>query len=296
MNQKEFTLFQIYNQNKTKDFDARLNDYSDFITTLIEFTDNLHTAKVKAEYWKQYLEIQLVKFSLHSSSLLYLMKGTPLKIDKSGKTITYHDISTIYLLVRAQIENYLMFYYLNIQPETFEQGEFRYLLYELSGLSHRQQFNVGTEDQRLQKEKEKKEIDVLIDKIRQNKYFLNLPKQEQIQLLKSRPSRTMGWEKLIESSQLNTEFFLGVWKLYSNYSHSEMIGSIQMKAYIKEPAELRRVLFSTLQHTNMLTCVAIKDLVKLFKTSEIVFNTLPIDLKTKIEFWYQIALGQNEKK
>ena len=296
MNQKEFTLFQIYNQNKTKDFDARLNDYSDFITTLIEFTDNLHTAKVKTEYWKQYLEIQLVKFSLHSSSLLYLMKGTPLKIDKSGKTITYHDISTIYLLVRAQIENYLMFYYLNIQPETFEQGEFRYLLYELSGLSHRQQFNVGTEDQRLQKENEKNEIEVLIDKIRQNKYFLNLPKQEQIRLLKSRPSRTMGWEKLIESSQLNTEFFLGVWKLYSNYSHSEMIGSIQMKAYIKEPAELRRVLFSTLQHTNMLTCVAIKDLVKLFKTSEIVFNTLPIDLKTKIEFWYQIALGQNEKK
>jgi hypothetical protein len=224
------------------------------------------------------------------------MKGTPIKINKKGKTITYQDIGTIYLLVRAQIENYLMFYYLNIQPETFEQGEFRYLLYELSGLSHRQQFNVGTEDQRLKKENEKKEIDVLMDKIKQNKYFLNLPKREQNQLLKSRPSRTMGWEKLIENSQLNTEFFLGVWRLYSNYSHSEMIGSIQMKAYIKKPDELRRVLFSTLQHTNMLTCVAIKDLVKLFKTSEIVYNTLPIELKTKIEFWHQMAIEQNVKK
>ena len=296
MNQKEFTLFQIYNQNRTKDFDSRLNDYSVFITTLIEFTDNLHIAKVKTEYWKQYLEIQLFKFSLNSSSLLSLLKGTPVKINKNGKTISYHDIGTIYLLVRAQIENYLMFYYLNIQPETFEQGEFRYLLYELSGLSHRQQFNVGTEDQRLKKENEKKEIDVLMDKIKQNKYFLNLPRREQNQLLKSRPSRTMGWEKLIENSQLNTEFFLGVWRLYSNYAHSEMIGSIQMKAYIKEPDELRRVLFSTLQHTNMLTCVAIMDLVKLFKISEIVYNTHPIELKTKIEFWYQLAIERNMGK
>lgn len=81
-----------------------------------------------------------------------------------------------------------------------------------------------TEDQAMLKEKEKQEIEKLIDKINHNKYFQNLTNREQNQLLKNRPSRTMGWEKLIESSHLCTEYFLIIWKLYSNYSHYEMYG------------------------------------------------------------------------
>jgi hypothetical protein len=276
------------------DFKAKLIDYKEFVSTLIEFTDNLHTAKVKTEYWKQYFEIQLVKFSLHSSSLAYLLEGTPIRMRKN--LIKYPDLGSIYLLCRAQIENYLMFYYLNIQPQSFEEGEFKYLLYELSGLTRRQEFNVGTKEQNAKKEKERLEIEDIIVKIKNNKYFQKLPLDKQNYLISSRPSRIMGWEKLIECSQLDTEFFLGVWKLYSNYSHSEMIGAIQIKGYVEKPEELDRTLSSTLNQANMLTCTAIKDLVTLFKTSEIVFNTLPFDLKTKIDFWWRLGTGQNRKK
>jgi hypothetical protein len=277
------------------DFKIKLKDYKEFVSTLIEFTDNLHTAKVKTEYWKQYFEIQLFKFSLHSSSLAYLLEGTPI-VAKSFKQIKYPDLGSIYLLCRAQIENYLMFYYLNIQPQTFEEGEFKYLLYELSGLTRRQEFDVSIKEQILKKEKERLLIEDIIVKIKNNKYFKELPLSKQNQLLSDRPSRTMGWEKLIECSQLDTEFFLGVWKLYSNYTHSEMIGSIQIKGYVEKPEELDRTLSSTLNQANMLTCIAIKDLVKLFKTSEIIYNTLTDDLRTKIEFWWSFGTGQNRKK
>jgi hypothetical protein len=296
MNSQEFTLLRLFQQNKTGDFNARLTDYKEFVSTLIELTDSLYTAKVKMEYWKQYFEIQLVKFSLHSSSLAYLLEGTPIKMDKNKNLIKYPDLGSIFLLCRAQIENYLMFYYLNIQPQTFEEGEFRYLLYELSGLTHRQKFDTGAEEQILKKEKEKQEIEVILDKIKNNKYFQTLPLDKQKFLLSTRPSRVMGWEKLIESSHLDTGFFLGVWKLYSNYSHSEMIGSIQIKGYAEKPEELNRTLFSTLNQSNMLTCIAIKDLVTNFKSSEIIFNALPIELITKIEFWWRVGTGQNSKK
>jgi len=292
MNQKEATILKLLNQQKTGDFSARLKDYNDFVSTLIEFTDNLYTAQVKTEYWKRYLEVQLFKFSMHSSTLAFLIEGTPIKMRRNETPIIYPDLGSIFLLVRAQIENYLMFYYLNIQPQTFEEGEFRYLLYELSGLSHRQLFKVITEEQKLKKENERLEIDILIDKIKHNKHFQNLTTQEQSQLLKNRPSRTMGWEKLIESSHLCTEFFGVIWKLYSNYSHSEMIGSIQLKSYITNKDELNRTLFTTLKLTNMLTCIAIKDLVKLFKTSEILYNSLTIELKIKIDFWWRVGTGQ----
>lgn len=296
MNSQEFTLLQLFKQNETRDFNARLSDYNELVSTLIEFTDNLYTAKVKMEYWKQYFESQLVKFSLHSSSLAYLLEGTPIKMRNNKNPIKYPDLGSIYLLCRAQIENYLMFYYLNIQPQTFEEGEFKYLLYELSGLTHRQGFNVGTEEQIQKKEKERQEIEAILDKIKNNKYFQKLPLDKRNHLLSSRPSKVMGWEKLIECSHLDTGFFLGVWKLYSNYAHSEMIGSIQIKGYAEKPEELNRTLFSTLNQSNMLTCIAIKDLVNNFKTSEIIYNALPIELITKIDFWWRVGTGQSSKK
>lgn len=292
MNIRENTLLQLLKQTATNDLKARLSDFNKFTTTLIDFTDNLHTAQIKTEYWKQYLEIQLVKFSLHSSSLSYLIEGTPISIPNSSKTIKYPDLGSIYLIGRALIENYLMFYYLNVQPQTFEEGEFRYLLYELGGLTQRQGYKITKRTNELKKEKEKKQIEFIVDKIKSNKYFLSLPKQKQNHLLETRPSKMIGWEKLIETSHLDTEFFLFTWKLYSNYSHSEMIGSIQIKDYVNKPDELNITLNTALIYSNMLTCIAIMDLVKLFKSSEIVYNTLPMELITKINYYWRAGTGQ----
>lgn len=294
MNISEHTLLQLLKQHHTSDYNTRLSDFLKFIDILDDFTDTLYLAKVKTEFWKQYLEILLVKLSLNSSSLAYLIKGTPIKSPK-GKKIDYPDIGSIYLLGRAQIENYLMLYYLNFQPKTFEEGEFKYLLYELSGLNNRQLYNTSSKEGILKKEKEKLEIDSIIEKIKENKYFIEMPVQNQNYLLDKKPSRIMGWEKLIEASPLDKEFFLTTWKLYSNFSHSEMIGSIQIKDYIKNRAVLNSSLCSVLNIANMIVCTTIKDLVGNFKTSEIVFNTLSTELKTKINFYQRAATGKIAK-
>ena len=160
------------------------------------------------EDWKKYLEVQSVKFTMHSYSLAHLCKGTSIKNVGTNEEIKYPDLGSIFLLRRAQIENYLMFYYLNIQPQTKDEGELRYYLYELSGFSHRQQYDAINPESIKKKEAEKKEIELLKERIKNNSAFQNLPLQKQNHLLENVPSKLIGWEKLIESSHLKTELFL----------------------------------------------------------------------------------------
>ncbi len=292
LTEKELILIKLLDQSKSKNLEVRLREFQEFIATLISLTDDLHTDKVKTEYWKPFLEIQLAKFSMHSASLAYLFKGTPITNSKTGKEFKYPDLSSIFLIMRAQIENYLMFYYLNVQPQSFEEGELRYFFYELSGLSHRQNYEAIKEEHISKKADESKLIEQIIEKIKNNKYFQSLSIQKQNHLLSTTPPRIMGLEKLIENSHLDTQLFLGNWKLYSNYAHSEMIGSIQIKAYVNKPEELQKTLFHNVEQAIIPTCVMIKDLTQLFKTTESKYNAFPLELKTKIDFWWQAGTGQ----
>lgn len=292
MNVRERTLLEVFEQSEKKDFIARHKDLNDCIEVLIDFTDKLSEAKVKIEHWRTYMEVQLVKLAFHSASLSHLLEGTPIKMSRKGKELKFADIGSIFLLKRAQIENYLMFYYLNIQPSSSDEGEFRYFLYELSGLSNRQKYTATHPNNIAQKKKEEKEIEILIDKIKNNKFFQTLDIEKQNYFLSKTPARIVGWEKLIENSHLN-KFFIENWKHASNYAHSEMIGSIQIKDYLKNPSELNNLIFHTTEQAIILVCIAIKDLTKVFKILEIQYNSFPETLTTKIDFWNRIGLKTN---
>jgi hypothetical protein len=292
MNVKDRTLLNLYVTSTSRDFNSHLLEFQEIIEALITICDRLHDAKVSTEYWKQHLEILSAKFALHSSSLAVLFKGTPIKNLTDEKIAKkYPDMGSIFTLSRAQMESYLMFYYLNVQPKSFEEGELRYLLYEVSGLAHRQQYPASTPEYITKKEKERNELDGILGKIRANKFFQSLPENKQKQLLADKPARIMGWEKLIISSHLHTEFALNLWKLQSNYAHSEMVSAIQIKNYVYNRKDLDDMLFFALERSVSLVCVAIKDLTKLFKAAEITYNGLPFPMITKINFWWRIATG-----
>lgn len=292
MNKEQIILLQHLEHSKNKNCEIRLREFEEFISILISLTDDLHTDKVETEHWRAHLETHLMKFSMHSASLVHLMKGTPLTDNNSGKQFIYPDLGSIHLIMRAQIENYLMFYYLNVQPKSSEEGELRYYLYELSGLSHRQQYDAKQSEHIKKKEDERELIIKIIELIKSNKFFNSLPLQKQNHLLETKPPRIMGWEKLIGSSNLDTDLFLGKWKLYSNYAHSEMIGSIQLKAYVNKPEELQRTIFHNIEQAIIPTCIIIKDLTSIFKTTEAKYNSYSLETRTKIDFWWRAGTGR----
>lgn len=292
---KDYALLNYSQQIGNQDINEMVNDLNLFIDIHVKITESLHTAKVNFEYWKEYLEIHAFKFSLQSSTISSLFLGTILKDRHSKKPLIYPDLNSIYLLMRAQMESYLMFYYLNVQPLTNEEGEFKYLLYNLSGLNQRQSYFSTTKEHINQLQLEKIDIDSILKKIQSNIYFLSLSSKEKKFILKTKPAKIMTWAELIKRSHLNTTLFLPRWKLYSNYAHSEMISSIQIKHMIRNREELNQVINHTIEMAYLPICIFIKDLTKLFNTAEIVYNTFPSIITSKIDLISKLGTSERSK-
>ena len=66
-------------------------------------------------------------------------------------------MSSLYLIYRAQIECYLMLHYINLSLSNDDEGEFRYSMYQISGLNERQNYIVSEPDF---KQKQKSELEI----------------------------------------------------------------------------------------------------------------------------------------
>jgi hypothetical protein len=271
--------------NQEEDFNSLLGDFHKFISILSTLTNTFYEKKIVLENWKIHLETHLVKFILCSYSLAYLLEGTPIK----NKSVKFPDLPTIYLLRRSQIENYLMFYYLYIQPESQEEAEFKYFLFEASGLHNRQQYYVSTPENLKKRKVEKTKLDEWITNIQRNTYFQKITSEKKKKLLKQITAKTLTWTELIECSHLRSELFLSKWKLYSNHAHSEMIGLIQLKEFIQKPETIEQNIKDTLREAILPVCIIIKDLTKMNPILRDEFEKLEPHLINKINFWDKIG-------
>lgn len=285
MTLREKITLEIMLRTERRDLEYSVSEFREVTEILVDFTDLLHTAKVKLDYWQQDLEIQLLKYGMHSYTYLNLLKGTQVKGRTQVREINYPDIGSIYLVKRALIENYLMFYYLNIQSDLKDESIFRYDLYKMSGLAQRQMYDVKNSEFAPKIAQELEQLEKLKAKIRGNSFFKSLKTEKQNYILNNCPAKIISWTQLIKDSHLKSHYFLNMWRLYSNYAHTEMIGAMQIKEYIKNPDQINPMLFNTTIVSLSLTSILIKDLVKMFKSIEISYNGLPEAITIKIDFW-----------
>lgn len=282
------TILKSFLQYKSRDRINTIKDLKEFIWVLNHLTDCLHTYQTRLKPYQENLEILLVKIGFHGSTLAQLFNGSDI-ISHKKKIIKLPDLSSIYVLVRGLIENYFMLYYLNFDPKNDEQGVFRILLYEASGLNNRQSYEVRSKIGIEKKKTEKEKLEKIKEIILKNNYFNSLPEKKQKELIKKLPSRELGFEQLIKEIGISSKEFLLLWKLSSNYAHSEYLSSIQLTDYFKQSEELKETLFSVLNQTLIVFALLIKDLVRNFKAIELTYNTLDSELITKIDFWSDLA-------
>ena len=258
---------------------------------MFQFTDNLHDAKVQLPPYRSYLEVQLMKIGLNCSSLLSLFEGSSLFIPSSKKEVKFHDIASIFILQRSLIETYLTFFYLNFQSNNLDQSQFRFHLYELSGLNRRQQFPANGTEHQGKKTKEQIDIQKIEASIRANSYFNTLDLKKQNRLLSQKPAREFNsWVELIDQSPIggNGEFKT-LWRLYSNFAHSEMLGMIQLKSYFKNRSQQNQALFTTLKISCLIMANVIEHLKVNFKSIQIFCNGLPSKDCLLVELWVELA-------
>jgi hypothetical protein len=290
MTTRDNYLLQILRQHTSQDFDSHINDFNELIALISDLQEAMYQGQSALKPWQTNLEVLIAKFSIICATLAQLATGT--RVRAKRKEVLLYDIHSFYVLSRSLTESYLMTNYLNFTPKSDDQGAFRNDLYALSGLSSRQEFETITGEGKLKKAREKREMEQLRDKIKKNKYFKSLTSEKQKKLLKDAPSKELGWEQLIRATRIRNREYLMMWKLYSNYAHSEYLSSIQLKDYYNNVALMKATILTSLVQNIVTLSILISDLTDHFLSARLKFNMTGLETRTKVEFWGSLGRGE----
>jgi hypothetical protein len=289
------TMTKLYFDFTNKNIPSLTNNLIETNKLIVSLTNSFYNDKVKFENWKQHMEILLLKYSFHSSTLISLLKGTTVTSYENDE-IKFTDICSIRIILRSIIENYLIIKHLFFDPKSSDEGEFRFYLYEWSGLISRQKLGLGipSEEFKNKVENDKTEIERLEKLINENNYFQTLDPKIQKEIIRKKHAKEFSWEKLLENSDITSDFFKPMWKLFSNTAHSELLGAIQFKGFIKSQSDdLENEISLNLFSATLINASLITNLKEKYPNTEKIFNSLTNDLKTKITMWTNLARKKN---
>ncbi|MFC5269911.1 hypothetical protein [Adhaeribacter terreus] len=207
-----------------------------FNNILIAQVDNLHTQGTQVLFWQRHLEGLFVKLSFKISSVIKLLDRTP--ISYGDKSVQVFDISSIYILTRAIIENYLIIYYLHFDNVDDIRKEFRFIIYTIDGLRRRQQdLKPFDEDSRKILSNENADLETLRQKLEHNIFFKSLNSKAQKNYLNG-CAKEGTLTDLLQTIDIKEETYKDIWHLQSSYAHSEFISLHQLRAYYKDLSQL----------------------------------------------------------
>jgi hypothetical protein len=253
---------------------------------LITQIDELHTQNEKINYWQHPIEALGFKLSSHVASLQNLLSKS--SFPYKGKYLKILDTSSINIITRAIIENYLSLYHFHFDPVSNEQKEFRFLVYVVSALRNRQSFSTTSPENAAQKAKDLIEIENFHEHLKNNNYFLNLSERQQAHYLKTKEAKELNWTTLLDSSDLKPELFKDIWRLHSNYAHSEFLSILQ----IRDPSNLNNLnsnAWLTSELTSIVLASTIYHLGVLFKSAQAVIDTFDDDTKLIHKYFFSVG-------
>jgi hypothetical protein len=282
-------LLQNYFLNRDKNPIESISQILDKLNEiLIHQVDELHTQNEKIDYWQHPLEALSFKLSSHIASLRNLLSQSSMPY--RGTRLSIMDISSINIIIRAIIENYLTLYHFHFEPIPSNQKEFRFLIYVVSALKNRQAFSTSTPENKAQKERDIIEIGKFQEQLKVNSYFIRLPVKEQKRYLSTKEAKELNWITLLDNSDLKPEIFKDIWRLQSNYAHSEFLSVLQIREHPKDlnqNAHLMALLGS------MILATAINNLGKLFISSKNIIETFDTDNKSLFSYFLEIGTKRN---
>jgi len=270
-------------------FDTYKNETSILIDVLFKLREALTGTQInkKELNWKPLSCDILFKFIMNAITLSNILNGSKFitEILKKPNKLIFYDISSIFVLLRELLENYLTFNYLFIHAKSSKDIDLRVNLFKYKGLQRRQNYEIIPENHQT-KITEKKEMDFLKKRIMGNPIKDNYVKIKNWVNFLENPNKNklFNWKEMIENSKLNSDYFVSFWALLSNYAHSEYVSIIQIKDAYNNPDksflyESKKVYESLL----ILLSLSIKDFVVLFSdllSSQ--YDSLDISIKNII--------------
>lgn len=265
---------------------------AELVNILGDIVECLGDAKIQVPSWKYHLQTLVNKMIFTSNSIIKLSHGSELQsFSHPSLNVPIIDFSTIYILTRVLIENYVTFCYIynNNLPE--EEKIFRYKLWQVSGLKTRQNFD--TSNGYFDEEKLKSEAVIMtqiLSEIEAMPEYNNL-KKEQLKKLKDYGlPRKDSWGKLISESNLREPIFSNLYGFLCGYAHSEYISIMQISqtsSHSQNPENREKV---NLALNNVRTIIALTShyYIENYSDAKTYFDKLPLTHRTVIDTWAKI--------
>lgn len=197
-------------------------------------------------------------------------------------------------LARTQLEAYLTFFNLFVQPCSEEERELRVAIYRLQSLTVRaENGTVRSEELDARRKQNQEQIDEVHAQLRTNSVFASYPKELRASILKGRYSKRKGWNDLIEESKLNNEITKLTYALYANHAHSEYISVIQFREGFSDPEGLEELVSNAVRQSVFTLSVFLRELAVVLKIEDF-YNNIDDELKFKLRLWAGIITGSHE--
>lgn len=271
----------------------------DLIKTLSEIVEEVGDAKVQIPSWKYHTQTLVGKIIFTSHSILSLSNGYEYGFYKRTEKTQITDYTSMYVLTRALIENYVTLCYIYNNSLCDEEKIFRFKLWEVSGLISRQNWSDTTNEEVLKKkEAEGILIEKILLEIQSIPEYQTLDKGKLKKLHKHGLPRLFNWHELIEMSELRKDMFAEMYSYFSTYAHSEYLSILQLSQASlnsKHPENISNVQLS-LGIVRMIISMSIDFYVTNFKSAEIIFNTFPNEVRNAVLIWNRIGKKKIKSK
>jgi hypothetical protein len=196
------------------------------LSRLVEFADDLYERTDHSPPLAElkYARALMRKLQLHAAAALSLSAGIAVSPNMGHVVL---DWASLDVLARACLETLITFDSLFVQPQTPDDGEYRYCAWMLAGFVQRQNFPTHTADEEAKREDEKEQILAFYERIKRTNRFTKLKAGGQDQVVNHGK-----WEfrSLGEMSQkaFGSVFGKALYSVLSSYAHSTPLSVSQI--------------------------------------------------------------------
>jgi hypothetical protein len=290
LSDKELKALDIWTKYHKRDIESDFEDSFKILDSLIALQQAVVDSKAEFPIYIKYIDTFTTKFILHSNTIINFAKGTSLNSKSLEKDFRIIDIPSMYLIIRAQLECFLMFDFIYIQPLSDEEKEFRYWNWKYDNLIMRSKIKPRTDIIKNQQNEDKEEIIDLKDKIENSRFIMQYTKNQRKEIINKGNSKLYNsWEDLIVKANMNLKLFDGIYPLLSSYAHTGAHSLMNLKeqnlGWNKNHSTCHTLMF----FSKMILCLYISRFKNCIKSAEIMYNMLLENTRLEIEFFNKLA-------
>jgi len=298
---KDLRKIELFKNYERHNLSENLREYHFWLDALIYLHETLSEQKVEIRYWQKPSETLLKKFWFHGLSLHSILSGIRLqsvyyKEELNGKSII--DVGSAKVVLRAQLEAFLMYHHIYINPGNDDVKELRFNAWIYSSLLQRQNFPAKTEYGKKQKMKGSVELEKMRSFIAGLKSFKELSTKQQQSLLDAGSGKLFNhWTTILKETGFSEQNpFYTIYAILCIYAHSEGLSIIQMEYHPDGIENIVRQANIDLHNSKLLICLMINSIIRIYPEAKFKYDSLPVNTKYDLEIYCSMALGEHRFK